>query len=113
MVPVFFNMGRVWNRIPSIIASFNFGSEVWIRIHNMTLLMFKDEHAGLSLPSITITPLCRKGGADGGSKKSGSSRHPSSLPMANGVAAAFKPFRSSAGIIHNNSVRTSLIRVFL
>jgi hypothetical protein len=66
--------------------------------------MFKDEHAGLSLPSITITPLCRKAGsASGGSKKSASTLHPSSIPMANGVAAAFKPFRSSAGIIHNNN----------
>jgi hypothetical protein len=78
----------------------------------MTLFMFKDEHAGLSLPSITITPLCRKAGAAGGSKKSASNLHPSSLPMANGVAVAFKPFRCSAGIIHYNSFRKSLIRVF-
>jgi hypothetical protein len=33
--------------------------------------------------------------------------------MANGVAAAFKPFRCSAGIIHNNSFRESLIRDYL
>jgi hypothetical protein len=76
--------------------------------------MFKDEHAGLSLPSITITPLCRKAGtAAGGSKKSATTLHSSSLQMSNGVAAAFKPFRSSAGIIHNNSFRKSLIRDYL
>jgi hypothetical protein len=76
----------------------------------MTLFMFKDENAGLSLPSITITPLCRKAGAAGGSKKSASTLNPSSLPMANGVAAAFKPFRSSAGITHYDSFRKSLNR---
>jgi hypothetical protein len=69
----------------------------------MTFFMFKDEHAGLSLPSITITPLCRKAGTGSGSKKSATTLHPSTLPMTNGVAAAFKPFRSSARIIHNNN----------
>jgi hypothetical protein len=74
--------------------------------------MFKDEHAGLSLPSITITPLCRKAGA-AGAAAGGSKKSATSLPMTNGVAAAFKPFRCSAGIIHNKSFRKSMIRGFL
>jgi len=65
--------------------------------------MFKDGEAGLSLPSITITPLCRKAGGAGG----GGSGHTKSAPSllssshlsANGVAASFQPFRCVEGSV--------------